>query len=311
MKFKKIILLCTLITAVTVHNSCGKSKNNVAPAPVTVIKPDTNKIGVPPKTWQEHWFEHKLLLHLVYYDKNTAVYYDDNMETSVTWPYKTMSAVWAYAKKTYGLFGDSTKLYCVFHKGTYGGGHPASYFDDSHDYRNTIDCGLDDWTAPTGQQIGMPIHETGHIVSGASHGVKGSPSDALWGDSKFMEIYNYDVLMNIGMKDEAGRVYEQMQSQYDDFPVPHVQWFKNWFYPIYSKYGKAQLLNKYFDLLAKYYPKNGKEYAHDLNWGEFIHFWSGAAGANLKAQATIAFGWKDEWETQFKQAQVDFPNLKY
>ncbi|WP_431200150.1 hypothetical protein ACQ86K_08135 [Mucilaginibacter sp. P19] len=66
----------------------------------------------------------------------------------------------------------------------------------------------------------MPVHEVGHIVSGASHGVKGSPSDALWGDSKFMEIFNYDVLKHIGREDEAGRVYKQMQTQYDDFPAP-------------------------------------------------------------------------------------------
>jgi hypothetical protein len=257
----------------------------------------------------------------VYYDADDAIYYDANMDTTVTWPYKTMSKVWQYAKKTYGAFGDSSRLYVVLHgiltpfDDPLGGGHPASYFDQSHDYRNAIDCGLGDWSTPTGQIIGIPVHETGHIICGANNGVQGSPSDVLWGDSKFMEIYNYDVLMNVGMEDEAGRVFTQMQSQYDSFPRANSQWFKNWFYPIYSKYGHAAVLSKYFKLLASNFPKKkntiGYEYTRNLNWGEFIHFWSGAAGVNLKAQATLAFGWSMEWEQEFKNAQEDFPAVKY
>jgi hypothetical protein len=44
-----------------------------------------------------------------------------------------------------------------------------------------------------------------------------------------------------------------------------------------------------------------------MNWGEFVHFWSGAAGVNLKALATAAFGWPAEWETQFNNARTQFP----
>ena len=303
---KKIVLLfAVFITFLSL--SCSKSKTSVGP--------QADPAGAPPKTWQEHWFTHDLLVNRVYFDDNLALYYDDDVDKSVVWPQKTMSDVWSYVKKTYGSFGDSSRLYVILHQGKLGGGHPASYFDDSHDFRNTIDCGLDDWTYPTGEQIGVPIHETGHIVCGASHGVQGSPSDVLWGDSKFMEIYNYDVMMNIGRQDEAARVYDQMQSQTDTFPVAGSQWFKNWFYPIYSKYGHAAVLNKYFQLLADNFPKvknaHGYQYTRNLNYGEFIHFWSGAAGVNLKAQATIAFGWPDEWEQQFNQAKIDFPNVKY
>lgn len=273
------------------------------------------KQGLPPATWHEHWFEHDQTVSLVYQDENVAVYYDKGMDKSVTWPYKTMSASWAYVKSTYGKFGDSTRLYTVFHQGIYGGGHPASYFDDSHDYRNTIDCGLGNWEKPFGEQLGMPIHEMGHIVSGASHGVKGSPSDVLWGDSKFMEIFNYDVMLHIGRQDEAEKIYQQMQTQYDDFPRAKSQWFKNWFYPIYSNHGKAMVLDKYFALLAANFPQksnpHGREYTRDMNWGEFVHFWSGAAGVNLKEQATLAFGWTDEWEAQFKQAKKEFSKVRY
>jgi hypothetical protein len=268
--------------------------------------------GSPPLTWKEHWFEHNQLVKRVYYDDHVAVYYDDDVNRSLTWPFKTMSDVWGYVKKTYGQFGDSSRLYVILHQGRYGGGHPRGYFDPSHDFRNTLDCGLSDWSNPTGERIGIPVHEIGQIVTFASHNTKGSPSDAIWGDSKFMEIFNYDVYRNIGMDDEAKKLLVQMETQVDNFPRPGTQWFKNWFYPIYERHGKAAVLNKYFAVLADNFTKdNDNRFVRDLNFGEFIHFWSGAAGANLKAQATLAFGWPAECEIQFKQAQKDFPNVKY
>lgn len=307
MKLSKIAIISLGVIGTLFSISCSKTK--------TVEGPKAEAAGAPPKTWKEHWFTHDLVVSRVFYDDNLSLYYDEDVDKSVIWPQKTMSDVWSYVKKTYGSFGDSSRLYVIFHQGKLGGGHPASYFDESHDYRNTIDCGLDNWTYPTGEQIGVPIHETGHIVCGASHGVQGSPSDVLWGDSKFMEIYNYDVMMHIGREDEAARIYDQLQSQTDIFPRPGSKWFKNWFYPIYSQYGHATVLNKYFELLAQNFPKvknaHGYQYTRDLNYGEFVHFWSGAAGVNLKDQATLAFGWPDDWDKQFKQAQIDFPNVKY
>jgi hypothetical protein len=34
-------------------------------------------------------------------------------------------------------------------------------------------------------------------------------------------------------------------------------------------------------------------------------------GKNLKAQATTAFGWTAEYETQFNQARAAFPGITY
>jgi len=59
--------------------------------------------------------------------------------------------------------------------------------------------------------------------------------------------------------------------------------------------------------MSEYFPKNGMRYSRDMNWGEFVHFWSGAAGTNLKTLATNAFGWPTAWENMFQQAQRDFP----
>lgn len=278
------------------------------------------KSGQPPATWVEHWFEHKQTVSLVYFDHDDAVYYDKDVDRLVTWPFKTLSHAWAYVKKTYGSFGDSTRLYVILHQGKYGGGHPASYFDKSHDYRNVIDCGLGNWKDSTGQNLGMPIHEMGHIVCGANHGIKGAPSDEIWGDSKFMEIFIYDVYLHIGKEKDAADVYKQMEAQdpYGDYPgmkYPGTRWFINWFYPIYSKYGKAEVLSRYFGVIAANYPKHGNEYVEDrqMNLGEFVHFWSAAAGVDLRSQAAIAFGkyWDDKAKADFEHAQKEFSKVKY
>jgi len=92
----------------------------------------------------------------------------------------------------------------------------------------------------------------------------------------------------------------------DDYPVKGTHWFKNWFFPIWSQYGKSAVLSKFFKLMSQYFPKNGKTYSRNMNYGEFVHFWSGAAQKNLKAQATIAFGWPSDWDTMFRKAQSDF-----
>ena len=305
MKFPPYILAVAIIHLCFFFLSCSVPRSSNAEKTAVVT-------GNPPLTWKEHWFEHNQLVNRVYYDEHVAVYYDDDVDRSLTWPFKTMSNVWKYVKQTYGQFGDSSRLYVILHQGRYGGGHPRGYFDPSHDFRNTLDCGLDNWSDPTGERIGIPVHEIGHIVTFASHNTKGSPSDALWGDSKFMEIFNYDVYKNIGLDEEAQKVIKQMDTQFDNFPRPGTQWFKNWFYPIYKDHGGASTLNNYFVVLANNFTKDkNNRFVRDLNWGEFIHFWSGAAGVNLKQQATLAFGWPAEWEAQFKQAQIDFPKVKY
>lgn len=105
----------------------------------------------------------------------------------------------------------------------------------------------------------------------------------------------------------------------DDYPQKGTAWFKDWFYPIYSKYGGNPVLNEYFNLLSKNFPTKtidlGREYTRDMNLGEFVHFWSGAAKANLMQLALDAFGPKDEqgndWLAQFDQARKDFPNVNY
>jgi len=63
--------------------------------------------------------------------------------------------------------------------------------------------------------------------------------------------------------------------------------------------------------ILKETPTWGMEYARDMNFGEFVHFWSGAAQVNLQPLAENAFGWTDQYQKEFTKAQNDFPSIKY
>lgn len=270
-------------------------------------------LEAPPATWQEHWFEHNQLVKLRYYDDQVAVYYDDDMaETNSDWIFSVMSTLWMYTKNIYGTFGNDPRLYVVVHRNRYSGGHPSTWFDSSHDYRNTIDVGGSDFGSPSGWNIKILLHEVSHIVELASYGCHGSPAANLWGDSKFAEIYQYDALIGMGMDSEAKAEYDEYLRATDS---NGYYWFRDWFYPIWAQHGKAMALTGFFQTLSQYFPKasNGYDYARNMNWGEFIHFWSGAARSNLALTAATAFGWNSSRESQFVTARSAFPaiNLLY
>lgn len=303
------------------HKSASPSASVDTPVtPVsTEVKEDTTI--TPAAAWQEHWDVHTQLLTRKYYSKNLAVYFDKDVKATITWPFTYLDSAWQYTKKNYGLFGKDPHLYAIFHAGKYSGGHPSTVFDESHDYRNVIDCGSDDmnaWITGIDNDIDLTTHEIGHIVEGSSRATHNSPAFPLWQDSKWMEIYQYDVYLGLGRNSDAQRWAAMMtaDSHHDDFPQANTHWFRDWWLPVYNQYGGTKVLSNFFLLLSKNFPSKTladgtKEYTRDMNWGELIHFWSGAAGANLKAQATKAFGWPDTWEIQFKRAQADFPGITY
>jgi len=279
----------------------------IAAMVAALASPFANAQETPPLTWQEHWFEHNQLVTRVFLDADIAVYYDNEVDRNITWMNKFAGDVWRYTKRTYGDFGGKPHLYAIFHAYKYGGGHPSTWWDAHHDYRNVIDIGqAGDWHSQAGWNIDVIAHEISHIVELGSKGVHGSPAFGLWGDSKWAEIFNYDVYVNLGMTSVAQSNYNDLITKQDNFPRAGTYWFRDWFYPIYSQYGGNKVLNRYFELLAQHFPKNGNNYSRSMNWGEFVHFWSGAAGVDLKPLATNAFGWPSEWEAQYNKAKADF-----
>jgi hypothetical protein len=237
---KKVITILFLFMTMFAFACKVSSKKDDGPASdTTKVKP----LGPPPATWQEHWFEHNQLLTRVYYNDDLALYYDNDMDKSITWTRGAYTKIWKYIKATYGNFGDSSRFYVVLHANKYGGGHPSPYYDASHDYRNVLDVGLglSDWYNEDGDKLKLPIHEIGHIVASSSHGRKHDlQDDNIWGDSKFAEIFIYDVLINTGYPDEAQGVYKQMLTQdpyapYPGMTMPGVNIFIDWFLTINTK----------------------------------------------------------------------------
>ncbi len=269
--------------------------------------------GAPSETWTEHWFEHNQVMKLVDYSDWVVLYVDDDVNRDdLGWVMPFFAQVWQYTVTHYGQFTDGTRdgrVYVLLHQGKYSGGHPSTYFDASHDYRNVADVGPGPHTVGT---YAIPVHEVGHIVELASRGVHGSPAFGIWGDSKWAEFYIYDVYMGLGMTSEAAQAYDDFVAKSDDFPEGHTTfWFRDWFYPLWRDHGHVQVMANYFQLLADHFPKNGDSFARGLNMGEYVHFTSGAAGTDLKELATLAFGWSDARQAEFDQAKLDFPAITY
>lgn len=317
---KMTLISCLPLIALFISCQSGssgsevKDRAEVTPAHSVVDGESEDPHASPPESWKEHWFDHNQVLKLVYHNDDLAVYFDDDVDPSVDWPNTYLSQVWSYVKSVYGDFGEDPKLYAIFHTDKYSGGHPGLYLDQNHDYRNVVDCGPYDWKEMKPEAgLNMVIHEIGHIVEGATNGIKHNPAWNIWKDSKWAEIFIYDVYKNTGQEAFAKQLYDELMNQYDDFPTKNTQWFKNWFYPIYSDYGESEVLKGFYDLLALHFPKNnaGDAFSRRMNMGEFVHFWSGAAGSDLQPLAKEAFGWTTQWEEQLLKAKNDFNALPY
>jgi lysophospholipase L1-like esterase len=289
-----------------------------SPGTGTWNRPRDYKPPPPPSEWKEHWKEHNQHLRLVAYNDDVALYFDRDMpHEDVRWLLPLTTRIWQYTKKTYGDFGTpDDRLFAIFHQGRYGGGHPSTYFASDHDDRNVSDIGLKHCNR---SEDGYIIHEVSHIVEGASNGVKGSPAfGVIWGDSKWAEFFQYDLRVGTGQVWEAEAALRRYTDIFDKFPRPGSHWFRDFFYPLWRNYGHSQAMVNYFRLLAKHYPKEtyegskGLKFSRaDTNWGEFIHFLSGAAAVDLRPLATQAFGWPQESETQFQKARAEFPGVIY
>jgi hypothetical protein len=257
----------------------------------------------PPASWQEHWFEHDQALSRVYYDDCVAVYFDADMDREqAQWLFSYMSRIWEYSLATYGPMGED-RLFAIFHQGKYGGGHPSYWYDGSHDNRNVTDQGGGSWREGT---YDVASHEVGHIVeSTAPYPRRTSPAFGLWMDSKWIEIYQYDLYLALGMDEHAATVFERFSATSDDFPRAGTHWFRDWFHPLWRDHGGARFMARFFQLLHEHYRGGG------MNWGEYVHFSSGAAGTDLKALATEAFGWPAQREQEWLDAREEFPAVVY
>jgi hypothetical protein len=314
----------TYFFRVTAVNDAG---NSTTVGPVSATTTNTE----PPTSFVENrWYGgHNRTVYKTYSDANVAIYFDQYVPnaSSITWFNSAMSEAYAYVKRTYGDLFDPT-LYVIANMDgvsgatNYGGGGVIDAFSNEAWYRNTVFVVNDDWKTPDWYGWSFPAltHELGHVVESVNNGVGGSPSygDKVWQDSKWAEIFQYDLYAHLGSvpPDLAQRTYTEQLDYVDVLYGRH--WFRDWYAPIYNgtlgntatdKKGTAFLV-KYFQLVSQYFPQINSGYdPRSLNMGEFVHFCSAAAGVDLLAQAKRAFTWTPELELQFAKAQTDFPAL--
>jgi len=263
---------------------------------------------VPVASWKEHWFEHNQDLTRIYYDDCAVIYFDPDVNPAASaWLAPFVSNAWKYSVKTYGYLGPE-RVYAVFHQGHYGGGHMAMFYEDSHDFHSIEDMAANDWTQNYTDQVMILL---GHIVErSAAHTKFGSPASAVWLNTPWSEFFEYDTLVGLGLNDQAAAAYNKYTKVALSFPRADSYWFRDWFYPLWRDHGHAQVMADFYALLEKYYPATDGQMPA-MNWGEYIHFQSGSAHTNLKPLATAAFGWTPEWQDQFVQAEIAYPNITY
>lgn len=288
-------------------------------SPVCVTTP---ALTDPPQSWVETgWYGgHNRTLTRRPLDTHIAMYADEfvSPQSSIDWLRPILDAAWGYAKTKYGSFSDPY-LYVIANQDNVFVGHPytvagVQYASEaSAFYRNVVFSPRTDWTNQQDDWfVASFTHEMGHIVESNNNAVFGSPAFQTWGDSKWAEIFQWDVYENVasllptGFKDRA---WAELNQNTDD---DGIYWFRDFWFPIYAnqvggtRSGAAQL-DRFFELMAQYLPQVNTRYAKDLNLGEFIHFMSGAAGVNVEAQAKVAFRWNSDTAVQLATAQQMYP----
>ncbi|MFN8074197.1 MAG: hypothetical protein U0Q15_02115 [Kineosporiaceae bacterium] len=250
------------------------------------------------------------LMYLNSVGPDVVTYRDEGLASNdLTFARDYSTRAWQYIARTYP-FLSGQRLFVTLHDGPGSGGTARNLADDETKYRLLIDVDGDGWRETYRNRVVL-THEMGHVVEGYGSGVHGSPAFGLWGDSKWAEIFQYDVFKGLGDDADAQQWLEEKLATEDDYPVAGAHWFRDFFLPIYRDHGGTQTLVRYFDLLSKNFHQLDNEYRRDLTWGEFVHFWSGAAGVDVRPIAEAAFGWTPEWDAQLQQARVDFPGVTY
>jgi len=266
---------------------------------------------------------------VVYRDANAVIYMNPRIDKDRTkWIYSLYSRSWAHVRRHYGNFqnNEGGRLKGVF-QATAGEGGMATGVNSGN-----AEIYMD--ISPGGVQAGNLYDKPGsnnrrpnqdllfdfqvgaisRIIEEGNNGMRGSPAAGVWGSKGWTQIAIFDIFMNTGYRAEA----EQWRRSKLNEPVDaataknQVYWLRDWWSPIYDKYGRTALLGRFFKLVAENWPKeSGNQYKGTMNVGQFVHFFSGAARTCLKEQAEFALGWEQEDEDSFQKAKEDFPNITY
>jgi hypothetical protein len=280
----------------------------------------TTMSTTPPATYMETFHvpggHPNELLTLVSATSDVVIYRDPNVSTAnLGWAVTYIQQIYGHVRASYPAM-QGQRLWVTLHHDFGPGGTAGFYGNPATKFHNMAEVADLDWTTPTGLKLDTIAHEIAHTIEFAGYGVLDSPAFALWGDGKWAEIFNYWAYRGAGLNADANRWFiEKTTDAVDGFPAATTDWFTQWFYPITNNYNGATTLNNYFLLLSQHYHKfNGHYpdlYPNGINMGEFVHFWSGATGANQQPRAQTAFGWNATWQAELTQAKADFPGVTY
>lgn len=244
--------------------------------------------------------------------------------------YQFYAANWEHVYNSYAEELSDSRLFVMLFPMEEGGGL-ASIFDyrsSGGNYTNMVYIKANkNWfksPSQTGYIYDVMAHELCHIVEGVGGGYNGSMYYPIWGDSKWAEILQYDVFDALGSPRAATwhSSYTAGNNPSGGAEYPNSSqtsyWYRDFFYPTYINYGKTDLLKKFWKLQGQHYRmRNGSFQGNSTNpggrgnLGEFIHFWSGAAGVDVKKYAMQAFGWNEQFEAWLQQAKIDYPEINY
>ncbi len=287
--------------------SCETDDSHYGDMPDAIINNDPE--NAPPRQWIEAWEGHEDLLYRQYFDENTVIYFDPEVERPTEWPYQFFSDTWGYVKRHYGNFGEDGTLYTVFHSS-----ETNSFYKDRFDADagniNLIDLSLAD-TTMTAEKMDESLSLVGNLVVNSSNGTSGSPGSDIWTEEQWNEIFLYDLYAGLGYEDDAQRIYDDAITSTHNTPVENVNMFADWLYPLYEEYNGRNVLVNFLRISSENFFKQGNEYIRGMNMGEFVHFFSGATGEDLQPMTEEAFGWEEAWQEELLQARGDYPNLNY
>jgi hypothetical protein len=80
---------------------------------------------------------------------------------------------------------------------------------------------------------------------------------------------------------------------------------------VWRDHGNAKVFVNYMTLLQQYYPAGADMWMPTMNYGQYFHFMSGAAGVDLVPLARKAFQWHPDFDDEISAAKADFPDIKY
>ncbi|UJH90668.1 discoidin domain-containing protein [Antarcticibacterium sp. 1MA-6-2] len=265
---------------------------------------NTDPEGSPPRGFTENYNGHDEILNRQILSGSVGVYYDPEVDRSIEWPLEFFPNAWSYITNTYGKIGSVNSLYVVGH-GEEKPSFFSTYFDEETGNRNIIDFPIlnSEMTPETTDEAIMLLAD---LVENANNNVKTAPGSEVWGDA-FTEIFTYDLYVGLGMEADAERV----KAEYMETTFNGVNWFRDFFLPLYETYDGATTFRRFFNLLSSNYPIDGDQYARNLTLGEIVHFFSGSTGDDLEDLAQAAFNFGDVNQQELLQARGEFPSLNY